>query len=62
MTDLVEKAQWLIANDDKAMLIGQTGAELASNLPYDLEIGEALQRIRNAFLESGSTSASRPIQ
>ncbi len=50
MTDLVEKTQWLIANDDKAMLIGQKGAELASNLPYDLEIGEALQRIRTAFL------------
>jgi hypothetical protein len=62
MTDLVEKTQWLIANDHKAMLIGQRGAELASNLPYDLEIGEALQRIRNAFLESGPTSASRPIQ
>jgi hypothetical protein len=62
MTDLVEKTQWLIANDHKAMLIGQTGAELASKLPYDLVISEALQRIRTAFLQSGPPSASRPIQ
>jgi hypothetical protein len=62
MIDLVEKAQWLIANDHKAMLIGQKGAELASNLSYDLAISDALQRIHNAFLESGSTSANRPIQ
>jgi hypothetical protein len=59
MTDMVQKTQWLIANDDKAMLIGQKGAELASKLPYDLEIGNALQRIRTAFLEAESPSANR---
>ncbi|WP_108468411.1 glycosyl transferase family 90 [Polynucleobacter difficilis] len=62
MGDLVEKTQWLIANDHKAMLIGQKGAELASNLSYDLAISDALQRIHNALLESGSASANRPIQ
>jgi hypothetical protein len=62
MTDLVEKTRWLIAHDHKAMLIGQKGAELVSKLPYDLVISESLQRIRNAFLESGPISASRPIQ
>jgi hypothetical protein len=61
MTDLVEKTQWLIANDDKAMRIGQKGVELASKLPHDLEFSEALQRIRTAFLESGPPSANRSI-
>ena len=54
MGDLVEKTQWLIANDVKAMQIGQQGAEFASSLSYDAVIYEALQKIRNAFLESGS--------
>jgi len=62
MTDLVDKTQWLMANDHKAMLIGQKGAEIASKLPYDLVITEALQRIRNAFLESGSPSVSGSVQ
>jgi hypothetical protein len=54
MGDLVEKTQWLIANDDKAMQIGQQGAEFACSLTYDKVISEALQKIRNAFLDSGS--------
>jgi hypothetical protein len=56
MMDLVEKTQWLVANDEKAMRIGQKGAEFVSNLSYDHVVIEALQNIRNAFLESQSTS------
>lgn len=55
MDDLVEKTRWLIANDAKAKKIGQQGAELASSLSYDAVMNEALQRIRNTFIESGST-------
>ena len=55
MGDLVEKTQWLIANDAKAMQIGQQGAEFASSLTYDAVINEALQKIRIAFIENGST-------
>jgi hypothetical protein len=54
MGDLIEKTQWLMANDEKAMKIGQHGAEFASSLSYDDAINEAIQKIRNAFLESGS--------
>jgi hypothetical protein len=53
MGDLIEKTQWLIANDEKAMKIGQQGAEFASSLSYDDAINEAIQKIRNAFLEGG---------
>ena len=54
MGDLVEKTQWLIANDVKAMQIGQQGAEFARSLTYDKVISEALQKIRTAFLDRGS--------
>jgi hypothetical protein len=54
MGDLIEKTQWLMVNDDKAMKIGQNGADLASNLSYDAVMKEALQKIRNAFLEGCS--------
>ena len=54
MGDLVEKTQWLIANDVKAMKIGQQGAEFACSLTYDKVISEALQKIRNGFLYSSS--------
>ena len=53
MGDLVEKTQWLIANDVEAMQIGQQGSKFASSLTYDNVMSEALQKIRNSFLESG---------
>jgi hypothetical protein len=55
MGDLVEKTRWLIANDKKAMKIGQRGAEFALSLSYDAVINEALQNIRNVFLEGSSS-------
>jgi hypothetical protein len=57
MMDLVEKTQWLVANDGKAMRIGPRGAEFASNLSYDLMMVEAIQNIRNAFLKRQSTAS-----
>lgn len=55
MGDLVEKIQWLIANDEKAMKIGQQGAEFATSLSYDAVMIEALQKIHHAFIKGECT-------
>ena len=49
MSDLVEKINWLIDNDDKAMQIGVNGRELASKIIYEQELNKAFIKIHKAL-------------
>jgi hypothetical protein len=59
MSDLVEKARWLIAHDDMARQIGSRGAELAEAITYEaalqsgvITIEEAIRQTRKTVLEN----------
>ena len=49
MSDLVEKIEWLLANDDKAKEIGANGAKLANSLTYERELDKAFVNIGKAL-------------
>jgi hypothetical protein len=49
MSDLIEKATWLTANEDKAMEIGERGRALANAMTYEAEIALAGATIARAL-------------
>ena len=49
MSDLLEKVQWLLENDDKAKEIATNGMKLAYSLTYENELGGAHQSIKSAL-------------
>jgi hypothetical protein len=53
-SDLVEKVQWLIRNDDKARTIGKNGGDLARSLSFESVIEASLRNIQENILRSSS--------
>jgi len=49
LSDLTEKAEWLLANQKMAANIGAAGQLLARSLEYDKELGRAVETIRQAM-------------
>jgi len=45
MSDLVEKVEWLRADDQRARAIGEAGRALAESLTYDAELDAACEKI-----------------
>lgn len=54
MGDLVEKTRWLIANDDQAKAIGQSGAKLAHSLTYESVIDATLKAIQQKIVKKSA--------
>ena len=54
MGDLVEKTRWLIANDDQAKAIGQSGAKLARSLTYESVIDTTLKAIQQRIVKKSA--------
>jgi hypothetical protein len=57
MSDLVEKIEWLRADDQRARAIGEAGRDLAESLTYDAELDAACEVIgARARLSQGRSS------
>jgi hypothetical protein len=52
LSDLIEKAEWLAANDARAMEIGRRGHELANGMTYEAEVELAGAAIFGALTRS----------
>ena len=55
MSDLIEKADWLVANDAKAIAIGAAGRNLAEGMTLDAEVALAGQRVAAAAVLRAGT-------
>lgn len=56
MSDLVEKAEWLLSHDDEARSIGRAGLELAESMDWPGELTRIAPAISAAILSSGLAS------
>jgi spore maturation protein CgeB len=50
-SDLIEKVEWLVANEAKAMEIGKRGYELANAMTYEAEVQSAGKVIFRALVD-----------
>jgi hypothetical protein len=52
MSDLIEKAEWLRANEEQARSIGSKGRELATELSYEAELARCARTISGALAQA----------